>query len=56
MSAGDGKPIANAVPIFNDLKAELKVQTDRLQQVMTSDLAAFNTEARRVGLEPVGAR
>ena len=53
VSAGDGKPIANAVPIFNDLKAELKVQTDRLAQVIARDLAAFNTEARRVGLEPV---
>jgi len=53
VSAGDGKPIANAVPIFNDLKAELKVQTDRLAQVIGRDLAAFNTEARRVGVEPV---
>jgi hypothetical protein len=56
VSAGDGKPIANAVPIFNDLKAELKVQTDRLQRAIATDLAAFNTEARRLGLEPVSAR
>ncbi len=56
VSAGDGKPIANAVPIFTDLKAELKVQTDRLQRVMTTDLAAFNTEARRVGVDAVVAR
>jgi len=56
VSAGDGKPIASAVPIFTDLKAELKVQTDRLQQTMTADLAAFNTEARRLGLDPVTTR
>jgi len=53
VSAGDGKPIANAVPIFNDLKAELEVQTDRLQRVMTTELTAFNGETRRVGLDPV---
>ncbi len=53
VSDGDGKPIGNARPIFNDLTAELKVQTDKLQQVLTADLTAFNTEARRLGLEPI---
>jgi photosystem II stability/assembly factor-like uncharacterized protein len=53
VTRGDGKPIANAYPIFKDLTAELKVQTDRLQQVLSSDVAAFNTEARRLGLEPL---
>jgi len=56
VSAGDGKPIANAVPIFTDLKAELKVQTDRLRRVLAADLAAFNTEARRAGVDAVAAR
>ena len=56
VSAGDGKPIANARPIFTDLVAELKVQTDRLQRAVATDLAAFNTEARRVGLEPVAGQ
>jgi photosystem II stability/assembly factor-like uncharacterized protein len=56
VSAGDGKPIANAVPIFNDLKAELEAQTGRLQRVMTTELAAFNTEVRRLGLEAVSGR
>ena len=50
---GDGKPIANAYPIFKDLTAELKVQTDRLQEVIGSDLAAFNDIAKRLGLETV---
>ena len=50
---GDGKPIANAYPIFKDLSEELKVQTDRLQQALAADLPAFNTEAKRAGVDPV---
>jgi hypothetical protein len=50
---GDGKPIGNAEAVFKDLVAELKVQTDRLQQVVTRDLAAFNAEAKRLNLDPV---
>jgi hypothetical protein len=53
VSNNDGRPIANAYPIFTDLKAELKVQTDRLQKVLTTDLPLFNTEAKRLGLEPI---
>jgi photosystem II stability/assembly factor-like uncharacterized protein len=49
----DGRPIANALPIFIDLKGELKVQTDRLQKVLNTDLAPFNTEAKRLGLEAI---
>ena len=50
VNAGDGKPIGNAYEIFKDVSAELKVQTDRLQQVLATDLAAFNAEAKRTGL------
>jgi photosystem II stability/assembly factor-like uncharacterized protein len=50
---GDGKPIGNALPIFKDLTAELKVQTDRLHGVLATELPAFNAEARRAGLEAV---
>ena len=53
VSLGDGKPIANAEPIFKDLVMELKVQIDRLQEVLLSDLAAFNAEAKRLGLQAV---
>ena len=53
VNTGQGKPIGNAVPIFNDLKAELKVQTDRLQKVLSTDLTAFNSLAKKLGLEPV---
>ena len=53
VNRGDGKPIAVAPSIFRDLSAELKVQTDRLQQVTATDLAAFNAEAARAGVEPI---
>ena len=53
---GDGKPIASAEPIFRDLSAELKVQTDRLQQVIAGGVPAFNTEAKRAGVPPLDAQ
>jgi hypothetical protein len=53
VTAGDGKPIGNAVPIFNDLKAELKAEADRLTQVLAADLPTVNRLATRLGLEPV---
>jgi hypothetical protein len=53
VTRGEGKPIAAAYPILKDLTAELKVQTDRLRQVLASDLTAFNTEARRAGVEVI---
>jgi hypothetical protein len=56
VNSGDGRPIGNAQPIFRDLSAELKVQTDRLQQVLGSDLPAFNTEAKRAGVAEVTAK
>jgi len=56
VSQGDARPIAAAYPIFTDLKAELKVQIDRLGRVLSTELPAFNAELRRLGLEPVGAK
>jgi hypothetical protein len=53
VNTGDGKPIASIEPIFQDLVGELKVQTDKLQDVLTADLPAFNKEAARVGLGTV---
>jgi hypothetical protein len=50
---GEGKPTANIYPIFEDLKKELKAETDRLERLLTKDLAAFNTEAKRAGVEPI---
>ena len=53
VTTGDGKPIASAEPIFVDLTRELKIQTDRLKEVLLGDLAAFNADAKRVGLAPI---
>jgi hypothetical protein len=53
---GEGKPTANIYPIFEDLKKELKAETDRLDEVLTADMAAFNAEAKRAGVEPIGGK
>jgi hypothetical protein len=53
---GDGKPIGNALVVFADLRVELKGETDRLQRVIATDLAAFNVEAKRLNLEAVTAK
>jgi photosystem II stability/assembly factor-like uncharacterized protein len=53
VNAGDGKPVAVAYEIFEEVTAELKVQTDRLQQVLAKDLASFNTEAKRAGIPTI---
>ena len=50
---GDGKPIAVAPSIFKDLSAELKAQTDRLAQIVATDVPAFNEEAKRAGAKPI---
>jgi len=50
---GEGKPTANIYPIFDDLKKELKAELDRLEEVLGSDMAAFNNEAKRAGVEPI---
>ena len=53
MNRGDGKPLGNVTPIFNDLVRELKEQTDRFAAVLSKDLAAFNVEAGRLGMDVV---
>jgi hypothetical protein len=54
--AGDGRPTGNTVPIFEDLKAELKAETDRLQRALTTLLPRFNQAAQRAGLETVSEK
>ena len=55
VTTGDGKPIGAARPIFNDLSAELKVETDRLAKVERQDLARVNAELMRLGLIAVSS-
>ena len=47
VNSGDGKPIAAAPLIFSDLVVELKVQTDRLDRVLKTDLPVFETLAKK---------
>ncbi len=53
---GEGRPIGNAEPIFNDLQAELKAETDRLQKTLSTYLPRFNQLATRLGLAPISER
>jgi hypothetical protein len=53
VETGDGAPTSNVKPIFEDVKAELKAQTDKLQESLSTDLPTFNRLAQRMGLDPV---
>jgi hypothetical protein len=53
VTRGDTRPTGNTVPIFDDLKVELKVQTDRMQKIEDKDLAALNALLKKLGLDPV---
>lgn len=54
--AGEGRPTGNTGPIFEDLKAELKAETDRLQRALTTYLPRFNQAAQRAGLQTVSEK
>ena len=56
VETGEGRPLGNVGPIFNDLKAELKAETDRLQRALTTYVPRFNELARRLGIEPISER
>ena len=56
VETGEGRPIGNAEPIFNDLQAELKAETDRMQKVLGTYLPRFNELARRLGIEPISEK
>ncbi len=55
VNTGDGEPIANAEPIFNDLVQELKVHTDKLEQILNTELPKLYAELRRLGLVEITA-
>jgi len=56
VEAGEGKPTSNVGPIFEELKTELKAETDRLQKAVTTYLPRFNTLAGRLGLDPISEK
>jgi len=56
VNTGDGRPIANAPVLLAEYTKLLKVQTDRMDVVVTRDLTAFNAELSRLGLQPINAK
>src|SRR3954471_10859218 len=56
VSTGEGRPIGNAEPIFEDLQKELKAETDRLQKAIGTYLPRFNDLAKRIGMEPIAEK
>ncbi|MBY0494975.1 MAG: glycosyl hydrolase [Cyanobacteria bacterium] len=46
--SGEGRPTGNVEPIFNDLVAELKAETDRLDKTIGSQLPPFNNMLQRI--------
>jgi hypothetical protein len=54
--AGEGRPTGNVEPIFNDLIAELRAETDRLAKVLATELPAFNRMLQRIKREPVAEK
>jgi hypothetical protein len=56
IESGEGKPLGNVEPIFNDLQAELKTETDRLQRALTTFLPRMNQQLQRLRLDPIGER
>ena len=54
--SGEGRPTGNVEPIFNELVAELKAETDQLEKVITSQLAPFNQMLQRIKKNPIGEK
>lgn len=46
--SGEGRPTGNVEPIFNDLVAELKAETDRLEKTISDQLPTFNNMLQRI--------
>lgn len=51
--SGEGRPTSNVEPIFNDLVAELKAETDRLEQTISSQVPSFNNMLQRIKKAPI---
>ena len=51
--SGEGRPTGNVEPIFNELVAELKAETDRLDKVVADQLTSFNSMLKRIKKTPI---
>ena len=54
--SGEGRPTGNVEPIFNDLVAELKAETDRLEKTISDQLPPFNNMLQRIKKTPVDGK
>ncbi|MFA5908006.1 MAG: hypothetical protein WC815_04435 [Vicinamibacterales bacterium] len=54
--SGEGRPTGNVEPIFADLIAELKGETDRLDKTLTDQLPAFNNMLVRIKKAPISEK
>ena len=52
-NSGEGRPTGNVEPIFNDLIAELRAETERLEKVIGSQLGPFNQMLQRIKKNPI---
>ena len=51
--SGEGRPTGNVEPIFTELVAELKAETDRLDRVVADQLTSFNSMLTRIKKTPI---
>lgn len=56
VNSGDGRPVGKVPEIFMDLKAELKVLTDRMDRVIAAGVPSFNAVAKTAGVEGIVVR
>jgi len=54
--SGEGRPTGNVDAIFNDLIAELKAETDRLDKTLADQLPPFNNMLGRIKKAPISDR
>ena len=54
--SGEGRPTGNVEPIFNDLVAELKSETDRLEKAIADQLPPFNSMLQRIKKNPIDSK
>jgi hypothetical protein len=53
VQTGDARPTASAHVVFRELSAELQAELKRLDQVIATEVAAFNRVLAERGVEPV---
>ena len=51
--SGEGRPTGNVEPIFNELVAELRAESERLEKVIGSQLGPFNQMLQRIKKNPI---